>query len=299
MRKVKVAATQMAASWNIDDNILQAEKMVRKAASKGAQIILLQELFETPYFCQKQKPDFFAFAHSAEDSKTLRLFTALARELQVVLPISFFEKAGTAYYNSVAMIDADGSIMGFYRKTHIPDGPGYQEKYYFNPGDLGLKVWQTRYARIGLGICWDQWFPELARSLVLQGAELLLYPTAIGSEPQDADLDSRDHWQLVMRGHAGANLCPVIASNRIGREVIDDSTISFYGSSFMTDEKGGMVQEADRQSETILVHEYNLDNIEKARASWGVFRDRRPDIYSKLLTLDGEHLHSSYRGTAQ
>ena len=218
MRNVTLAATQTACGWDRDANVATAERLVRHAASEGAQIVLLQELFETPYFCQDQKQEFFALASPVEDHPVLRRMSALAAELQVVLPVSFFERANNAYYNSLAMIDADGRNLGIYRKSHIPDGPGYQEKYYFNPGDTGFQVFKTRYARVGAAICWDQWFPESARCMALQGAEVLFYPTAIGSEPQDAGLDSRDHWQRVMQGHAGANLMPLVASNRIGVE---------------------------------------------------------------------------------
>lgn len=287
MRKVKVAATQMACSENIDDNIAKAEKLVREAVQQGANIVLLQELFETLYFCQQEKPEFFQYALEVDKNKAVSYFKKVAKELEVVLPISFFEKSHKAKYNSIAVIDADGEILGVYRKTHIPDGPGYKEKYYFNPGDTGFKVWNTRYAAIGIGICWDQWFPEAARSLALLGAELIFYPAAIGSEPQDASIDSRDHWQRCMQGHSAANLVPVITSNRVGTESIAGSNITFYGSSFITDYAGKKVQEANRIEETVLVHEFDLDAIEAFRSSWGIFRDRRPDMYRPLLTYDG------------
>jgi len=287
MRNVTVAATQMSCSDNIDENIAKAEQFVRKAAEQGAQIILLQELFQTLYFCQKEKPEFFSYAVEVGESKAIKHFQKIAKELEVVLPISFFERKNKAKYNSIAVIDADGEMLGVYRKTHIPDGPGYEEKYYFNPGDTGFKVWKTKYAIIGIGICWDQWYPETARSLALLGAEIILYPTAIGSEPQDNKMDSRDHWQRCMQGHAAANLIPMIASNRVGVETIEDSTITFYGSSFIADYTGQKVQEASRTEETILIQEIDLDAGESQRSAWGIFRDRRPEMYKGLLTYDG------------
>lgn len=289
MRKVTVAATQFACSWDREANIAKAERMIRDAHARGAQIILIQELFETPYFCQDQKAEYFALAAPVDDNPLIRHFQALARELSVVLPLSFFEKANNAHYNSLVTIDADGEILGLYRKSHIPDGPGYQEKYYFNPGDTGFQTYQTRYARIGTAICWDQWFPEAARVMALQGAELLFYPTAIGSEPQDPTLDSRDHWQRVMQGHSGANLIPLIASNRIGTETFETGSITFYGSSFITDAKGAKVEEAGREGEALLVHSFDLDEVARIRAGWGVFRDRRPSLYAPILTLDGRN----------
>lgn len=292
MRQVSVAATQFACSWDRDDNIAKAERLVRDAHGKGAQIILIQELFEAPYFCQDQKPEYFELATPVEKNKLIQHFQALARELSVVLPLSFFEKANNAHYNSLVTIDADGSILGLYRKSHIPDGPGYQEKFYFSPGDTGFQVYQTRYARIGTAICWDQWFPEAARVMALQGAELLFYPTAIGSEPQDPTLDSRDHWQRVMQGHSGANLMPVIASNRIGTETFTTGSITFYGSSFITDPKGAKLVEAGRTEETVLVQGFDLDDVARIRAGWGVFRDRRPALYAPILTLDGQVRHA-------
>lgn len=289
MRKVTVAATQFACSWDREANIAKAERMIRDAHARGAQIILIQELFETPYFCQDQKAEYFALAAPVDDNPLIWHFQALARELSVVLPLSFFEKANNAHYNSLVTIDADGEILGLYRKSHIPDGPGYQEKYYFNPGDTGFQTYQTRYARIGTAICWDQWFPEAARVMALQGAELLFYPTAIGSEPQDPTLDSRDHWQRVMQGHSGANLIPLIASNRIGTETFETGSITFYGSSFITDAKGAKVEEAGREEEVLLVHSFDLDEVARIRAGWGVFRDRRPSLYAPILTLDGRN----------
>jgi len=287
MRKVTVAATQMSCSWDVEDNIRKAERLVRQAAGQGAQIILLQELFETPYFCQKEKIEYAKYAAEVEQNRAVSHFRRVAKELGVVLPISFFEKKNWARYNSVAVIDADGEVLGVYRKSHIPDGPGYEEKFYFNPGDTGFKVWSTRYARIGVGICWDQWYPEAARIMTLMGAEILFYPTAIGSEPYDASIDSKDHWQICMRGHAAANLIPVVASNRIGTETDDDSSITFYGSSFIAGPTGQIVAEAGREEEAVLVAEFDLDELEMRRADWGIFRDRRPDLYRAICTYDG------------
>lgn len=287
-RIVTVAATQMACSWDRAANIANAEKLVRQAAAKGAQVILIQELFETPYFCQKPNPDYLQLATSVEANEAIAHFQKLAKELQVVLPISFFEHAGRARYNSIAIIDADGKNLGIYRKSHIPDGPGYHEKYYFNPGDTGFKVWQTRYAKIGVGICWDQWYPESARCMALLGAELLFYPTAIGSEPHDPSITSREHWQRVQQGHAGSNLMPLIASNRIGREDQGDYHINFYGSSFIANQFGEKVEELNQTEEGVLLHSFDLDALEHTRSAWGVFRDRRPNLYDPIKTLDGE-----------
>lgn len=287
MRKVTVAATQMSCTSDIEENIRRADKLVREAAAKGAQIILLQELFETPYFCQKEKSDYYVYARELEENKAVAHFREVARELQVVLPISFYEKKNYARYNSLAVIDADGSVLGLYRKSHIPDGPGYEEKFYFNPGDTGFKVWKTRYAKIGVGVCWDQWYPEAARCMALMGAELLFYPTAIGSEPQDGSIDSRDHWQMCMLGHAACNLMPVIASNRIGLESDSDSSITFYGSSFIAGPTGQKIAEAGREEEAVLTAEFDLDQLETQRIEWGIFRDRRPDLYRAISTYDG------------
>lgn len=287
---VTVAATQMACTWDTEGNIARGEKLVRQAAAEGAQIILLQELFEAPYFCIEQDPKHFALASTVEESRLIRHFSQLARELQVVLPISWFERCNTAHYNSLVVIDADGSVLDTYRKTHIPNGPAYQEKQYFTPGDTGFKVWQTRYARIGVGICWDQWFPETARSLALKGAELIFYPTAIGSEPDYPDIDSQPHWTRTQQGHAAANLTPVIASNRIGTEASllhPDYQMTFYGSSFIADETGALVKQADKTSECVLVHTFDLDAVRQRRIAWGVFRDRRPQMYDTLKTSDG------------
>ncbi|MFC6653797.1 N-carbamoylputrescine amidase [Paenibacillus rhizoplanae] len=288
MRQVKVAATQMSCSGDIDENIRKAETLVREAAAQGAQIILLQELFETPYFCQKEKSDYYAYATELEQNKAVNHFKAIAKELAVVLPISFYEKKNYARYNSLAVIDADGTVMGKYRKSHIPDGPGYEEKFYFNPGDTGFKVWNTRYAKIGVGVCWDQWYPEAARVMSLMGAEILFYPTAIGSEPQDGSIDSKDHWQTCMLGHAAANLIPVVASNRIGKETDEDSSIDFYGSSFIAGPQGNKIVEAGRDEQTVLVSEFDLDALEVGRIEWGIFRDRRPELYRLIASYDGD-----------
>jgi N-carbamoylputrescine amidase len=241
MRNVKVAATQMSCLGSIAENIGKADVLVREAANMGAQIILLQELFETPYFCQKEKAAYYGYATELEQNNAVQHFKQVAKELQVVLPISFYEKKNQARYNTIAVIDANGDVLGKYRKSHIPDGPGYEEKFYFNPGDTGFKVWDTRYAKIGVGVCWDQWYPEAARCMALMGAELLFYPSAIGSEPQDESLDSKDHWQTCMLGHAAANMIPVVTSNRIGVEEDEDSRITFYGSSFIAGPQGNKV----------------------------------------------------------
>lgn len=287
MRIVSVAATQMACSWDRAANIARATELVKQAAAAGANIILLQELFETPYFCIEQHTDHLKLASSLQDNALLAHFQTLAEKLGVVLPISWFERAGNSYFNSVCMIDADGSVLGVYRKAHIPNAIGYQEKHYFTPGDTGFKVWETAYGCIGAGICWDQWFPEAARCMALMGAEILLYPTAIGSEPAYPEVDSREHWQRVMQGHAAANVLPVIASNRIGLETATtDATLSmtFYGSSFISDHTGHLISEADQHSESVLVASFDLDEITEYRGSWGVFRDRRPDLYTRLCS---------------
>jgi N-carbamoylputrescine amidase len=287
MRKVTLAATQMSVGKDRAESLAKAEQLICRAACEGANIILIQELFETPYFCQDQLPENFELARPVEGNEGIARFQALARELNVVLPFSFFERANQAYFNSVAMIDAGGGLLGVYRKTHIPDGVGYQEKYYFNPGDTGFRVWDTKFGKVGVGICWDQWFPETARCLVLGGAEVLLYPTAIGTEPQFPDWDSRDHWQRAMQGHAASNMVPLVASNRIGKEEGKNSAMTFYGSSFIADETGAKVAEADRASETVLTHTFDIDAIRNQRAQWGFFRDRRPEHYGALVTMDG------------
>jgi len=288
MRRIKVAAIQMGSVANMDENIKKAEALVREAAGQGAQIILLPELFATPYFCQKEKAEYFAYASALEEDKAVIHFKNIARELAIVLPISFFEKKNNARYNSVVVIDANGDLLGTYRKSHIPDGPGYEEKFYFNPGDTGFKVWATSYGKIGVGVCWDQWFPEAARCMALMGAEILLYPTSIGSEPQDGSIDSRDHWQACMLGHSAANLMPLLASNRVGVEIDEDSQITFYGSSFIAGPQGQKIAVADRSSETVLLQEFDLDELEQQRMEWGIFRDRRPELYSVISSSDGE-----------
>ncbi|MCD2185376.1 N-carbamoylputrescine amidase [Rhizobium sp. GN54] len=288
MRTVTVAATQMACTWDRPANVERAERLVRTAAAQGANIVLVQELFEAPYFCQDQDAQFFDLAKPFAENPLIAHFARLAAELGVVLPVSYFEKAGKAHFNSLAVVDADGAVLGNYRKSHIPDGPGYTEKFYFSPGDTGFRVWKTRFGTIGCGICWDQWFPEAARAMALLGAEILLYPTAIGSEPQDPSIDSAAHWQRVMQGHAAANLMPVVASNRIGTEAGRNGTsITFYGSSFIADQTGAKVAEADRDTETVLTATFDLDAIERQRRAWGLFRDRRPELYTPLATLDG------------
>lgn len=283
MRKVVVAATQMSCTWDREATLAKAEKLVREAAAKGANIILLQELFETPYFCQRHDFEYMDLATTPEENPAVKRFQKVAKELDVVIPVSFFERAGNAAFNSIAIIDADGTVLGKYRKTHIPDGMPYAEKFFFTPGDTGFKVWKTKYGTIGVGICWDQWFPEAARCMALLGAEILLYPTAIGSEPV-LQTDSKPHWQRCMQGHAAANIMPVVASNRIGHEVQKNSEMTFYGSSFIADETGGLVAEADRETEGVITAEFDLDAIAQKRREWGVFRDRRPGMYGTLLT---------------
>lgn len=286
MRKVTVAATQMACTGNRGRNVENASRLVREAAARGAQIILLQELFETPYFCKDLDPGHFDHALPAEDHPMIAAMSALAKEFGVVLPVSFFERAGNAFFNSVAVLDADGRALGIYRKSHIPDGPGYQEKYYFSPGDTGFKVFATSHGMIGVGICWDQWFPECARAMALKGAEMLLYPTAIGSEPHDPGWDSSGHWRRVMQGHAAANMMPVVASNRVGTEAGASCSITFYGSSFIAGPLGELRQSAGREGEEIVVETFDFDEIGRMRRSWGLFRDRRPELYEALKSLD-------------
>ncbi len=286
-RMVTVAATQMACSWDRDRNIDQAVEMVRAATGQGAQVVLLQELFETPYFPADQKAELFALAHPAAGHPLLARMSALAAELEVVLPVSFFERANSAYFNSLAILDADGRQIGLYRKSHIPEAPGYQEKYYFNPGNTGFQVWPTRYGTIGAGICWDQWFPEAARAMALKGAEILFYPTAIGSEPQNENADSKGAWQRAMQGHAVSNTMPVVASNRIGTEESESCHLNFYGSSFIADETGAIVAEASRNDQEILTWTFDLERTRVERAAWGFFRDRRVELYGDLLSLDG------------
>jgi N-carbamoylputrescine amidase len=289
---VSVAAVQMGCDWDLERNLARAERLVREAAARGAQVILLPELFETPYFCIEQDARHLSLARTAAESGALRQLAPLARELGVVLPVSFFERSGPAYFNSIAILDADGTNLGIYRKSHIPNGPGYQEKNYFSPGDTGFKVWQTRFARLGVGICWDQWFPETARVMALGGAELLLFPTAIGTEPPPAlPVNSREHWQRTQQGHAAANLTPLVAANRYGLErSLQDPQglyIRFYGSSFIADAMGAKVEEAPEEGEAVLTHTFDLAEIARLRDNWFVFRDRRPDLYGALTSLDG------------
>lgn len=286
MASVTFAATQMACDWDQAGNLDRAESLVREAAAAGAQVVLLQELFETPYFCQDEAERHFALARPATDHPVLARFQALAAELEVVLPLSFFERSGNTFFNSLAMLDADGANLGVYRKSHIPQGPGYEEKFYFSPGNTGFKVWNTRHGCLGAAICWDQWFPEAARAMALLGAEALLYPTAIGSEPHLDGFDSRDHWQRVMQGHAAANLLPVVAANRIGEEQGERFSMTFYGSSFITDHTGAKLAEADRETAGVITATIDLDETRIARQAWGVFRDRRPDLYGALQELD-------------
>ena len=289
MRNVKYAGIQMQCSRSVEENIAKADKMVREAAANGAQIILLPELFERQYFCQERNYDYYAFATPVDENPAVKHFQKVAAELQVVLPISFYERDINVFYNTVAVIDADGSVLGIYRKTHIPDDHYYQEKFYFTPGDTGFKVWDTRYARIGVGICWDQWFPETARGMSVQGAEILFYPTAIGSEPI-LEVDSMPHWRRAMQGHAAANLMPVIAANRIGTEEVvpceenggQRSALTFYGSSFITDQTGELVAEADREMEQVILATFDLNEMQENRLSWGIFRDRRPECYGDI-----------------
>ncbi|WP_174891037.1 N-carbamoylputrescine amidase [Candidatus Hamiltonella defensa] len=291
MTQVKVAATQMSCSWNLPKNIEKAEKLIRKAHAQGAQIILIQELFATPYFCIDQNSAHYSLAENVEGSVLIKYFSALAAELAVVLPLSFFESAHNVYYNSLVVINADGTVLNLYRKTHIPNGPGYQEKHFFTPGDTGFQVWDTSYAKIGVGICWDQWFPETARCLALKGAEIIFYPTAIGSEPNFPEINSQPHWTLVQQGHAAANMVPIVVSNRIGKELsryVEGLEITFYGSSFITNHIGEIVAEATQTEEAVLVYEFDLKKIAVQRSSWGLFRDRRPEMYETLNTSDAQ-----------
>lgn len=285
MSTTTVAVTQMACGPDTADNLDRAEALVREAAAMGAQIVLLQELFAGPYFCKVMRPEYFEWAEQAGDSTVIGRMSALARELGVVLPVSFFERSGQAFFNSVVMLDADGRPLGTYRKAHIPQGPGYEEKYYFSPGDTGFRVWETRFGKIGVGICWDQWFPEAARCMVLMGADLLLYPTAIGSEPDMPDYDSSGHWQRTMQGHAAANMIPVCAANRVGSETDGPVSLTFYGSSFIADIDGRLLAEAGREGEAVLTARFDFAENARRRSGWGLFRDRRPDCYQPLLNL--------------
>jgi N-carbamoylputrescine amidase len=284
---LSLAAIQMSMSDSREDNVAKAERLVRHAASAGARIILIPELFEGEYFCKEHDALHHQRAMAIDDNSTISHFQKVAAELNVVLPLSVYERAGNALFNTVVMVDADGSRMGVYRKSHIPDGPGYSEKFYFSSGDTGFRVWSTQHGKVGVGICWDQWFPEAARAMALQGAECILYPTAIGSEPQDPTWDSSRHWQRVMQGHAAANLLPVMAANRIGREVQNATEVTFYGSSFISDNTGELVAEAGRDTEEVIHATFDRAALSALRSSWGLFRDRRPELYGALLTLDG------------
>ncbi len=289
MRKVNVAAIQMQCSTSVEENILKAKDRIKEAAKNGAQIILLPELFERQYFCQERRYEYYSFAKTVNENDAVYELAPLAKELGVVLPLSIYERDGNSLYNTVVMIDANGEILGKYRKTHIPDDHFYQEKFYFTPGDTGFKVWDTAYCRVGVGICWDQWFPECARGMALEGAEILLYPTAIGSEPI-LDVDSSGHWRRVMQGHSAANLMPVVAANRIGLEEVkpckenggQESSLKFYGSSFITDNTGEIIADGSRDKEEILYASFDMDAQDEERLSWGLFRDRRPKMYKKI-----------------
>ena len=280
--KIKVAITQMSCSNDYQKNIAKAEDLVQKCTKNGANVVLIQELFSNLYFCQVEDYDKFALAEEADNSYLIKHFQEVAKKYNVVLPISFFEKSGPNYFNSLVMIDADGKNLGLYRKTHIPTGQCYEEKFYFSPGDTGFKVFKTKFGKIGIGICWDQWFPETARCLALNGAQLLLYPTAIGSEPVLVR-DSMPHWRNTMCGHAAANIIPVCASNRVGKEVAPNSEMVFQGYSFIADQYGNVVEEMNREEEGFRIHEFDLDAIDHERVSWGVFRDRRPECYQDII----------------
>jgi N-carbamoylputrescine amidase len=295
MRTVSLAALQFSCTRDRDQNIATAERLIRLASRQGAQVTLLPELFETPYFCAVQDSQYYALAHPLPNHPAVTHFRCIAAELGVVIPVSVFERAGLALFNTVVVIDADGGVAGHYRKSHIPQTPGYEEKFYFSPGDTGFEPIPTAFGNLGIAICWDQWFPEAARALALRGADFLMYPTAIGSEPHDSAIDSMEHWRIVMRGHAGANMIPVVAANRMGRELTDGVAMTFYGSSFITDHLGALVCAADRESEQALVHTVDLDVGMAYRQSWGCFRDRRPDLYGALCTLDGGSTRAEMR----
>lgn len=290
MRKVTVGLVQMQCSRIVSENIEKAEQLLRQAVSAGAQVILLPELFERQYFCQERRYDYYSFAMPVEENPAVLHFQKIAEELSVVIPVSFYEKDGNCLYNSIAMIDADGKILGVYRKTHIPDDHYYQEKFYFSPGNTGFQVWNTRYGKIGVGICWDQWFPEAARAMALKGAEMLLYPTAIGSEPI-LECDSMPHWRRCMQGHAAANIMPVLAANRIGREDVapsgenggQSSSLVFFGSSFIADETGELIHSASKDREEVLTAVFDLDALAQERLDWGIYRDRRPSCYTDII----------------
>jgi N-carbamoylputrescine amidase len=289
MRKVTVAAVQMKCCQDINKNIARAEELVRQAAGEGANVILLPELFERLYFCQERRYEYYDYATTVEENPAIAHFASIAKELSVVLPISFYERSGNTMYNSVAVLDGDGKNLGIYRKTHIPDDHYYQEKFYFTPGDTGFKVFDTLYGTIGIGICWDQWFPETARCLALLGAEIILYPTAIGSEPI-LECDSMEHWRRCMQGHAASNIVPVVAANRIGEEIVtpceengnQSSSLKFYGSSFLTDSTGALLKSLGRDEEGVILETYDFDQIKQDRRNWGLFRDRRPEQYKAI-----------------
>ena len=285
--KIKVAATQMRCDWEIENNLKKSINLIEKAAEQGANIILLQELFQTPYFCIQYDEEIFKLAQTFENNSLINKMSEVAKKHKVVLPISFFEKDNNAYFNSIAVIDADGKVLGKYRKSHIPDGAGYLEKYYFNPGDTGFKIWSTTYGKIGIGICWDQWFPEAARIMALKGAEVLFYPTAIGDEIMST-YDSSDAWQTVMQGHAAANIMPVVASNRIGSESVKGQINGFYGKSFISNRSGKIIAEASKDQEEVILAEIDTEENHLFRRNWGLFRDRRPELYKEILTLNGE-----------
>lgn len=289
MRKITIGAVQMSCSADRDENIGKAVKMAEQAAEDGANVILLPELFERPYFCQERRYDYYEYAETVSENKAVKRFCEVAKRLSAVIPVSFYERDGNCLYNSAAVIDADGTLLGVYRKTHIPDDHYYQEKFYFSSGNTGFKVWQTKFGRVGIGICWDQWFPETARCLALNGAEMLLFPTAIGSEPI-LGCDSMGHWRRTMQGHSAANVIPVAAANRIGTEKVfpDDanggqsSSLCFYGSSFITDSFGEIIQSAGRTEEAVISVSFDLDEIYSERLGWGLFRDRRPEVYDDI-----------------
>lgn len=278
-RTMKVAAIQTSYGEDMKANIAKTERFIREAAGRGAQVILPPELFQGPYFCTSQEERWFATAYEAKTHPCVVALAPVAKELGVVIPVSIFERDGPLYYNSIVIVDADGKQLGIYRKSHIPDGPGYQEKYYFRPGDTGFKVWDTAYGRIGVGICWDQWFPESARAMAVMGAQVLFYPTAIGSEPHDASLDTREPWRRAMQGHAVSNVIPVVAANRIGTETVGANTQTYYGHSFIADHRGDLVEGFGAHDEGALAHEFDLDFLDRHRAAWGFFRDRRTEFY--------------------
>ena len=288
MKTIKLGVTQMPCSWERQENIDNAIELVRESAALGANIVLLQELFETPYFCKDIDDQYFELATTVEENTAVKQMQGIASDLNVVIPVSIFERANNAFFNTLVMIDADGTILGKYRKSHIPDAFGYTEKFYFSPGDTGIRVWDTKFCKLSVPVCWDQWFPETARVAALKGAELILYPTAIGSNPNSTDTDALRHWQRTQQGHAAANVLPVAASNRIGVEQGDSCSLRFFGASFITDHLGEIVVEASEDERQVLVSEIDLTEARRYRDAWTLFRDRRPDLYSPLLTLDGE-----------